>query len=157
MFRSSRLRMHTCKIVLVTSLVWFVLDVAVIMYYSDCSSGTGGWGCSDKKNQDGSARVGGGLLGGAPQQSSRASVNEDAHDLAVSLYSRCPEPFYLMHPFDHVCHNVIPFFPELSASKGTFQIIHIIQYYNSLRLPFCGSISSLPIPFSPSLMFPPRL
>ncbi|XP_042211763.1 polypeptide N-acetylgalactosaminyltransferase 5-like [Homarus americanus] len=44
MFRTSRLRVHTCKIVLVTSLVWFVMDVAVIMYYSDCSTGSG-WGC----------------------------------------------------------------------------------------------------------------
>lgn len=45
MFRTSRLRVHTCKIVLVTSLVWFVLDVAVIMYYSDCTTGSG-WGCN---------------------------------------------------------------------------------------------------------------
>ncbi|XP_069960585.1 polypeptide N-acetylgalactosaminyltransferase 5 isoform X2 [Cherax quadricarinatus] len=44
MFRASRLRVHTCKIVLVTSLVWFVMDVAVIMYYSDCTTGSG-WGC----------------------------------------------------------------------------------------------------------------
>ncbi|KAG0713843.1 Polypeptide N-acetylgalactosaminyltransferase 5 [Chionoecetes opilio] len=43
MFRS-RLRVHTCKIVLITSMVWFAMDVAVIMYYSDCSTGSG-WGC----------------------------------------------------------------------------------------------------------------
>ncbi|XP_066952558.1 polypeptide N-acetylgalactosaminyltransferase 5 isoform X1 [Macrobrachium rosenbergii] len=47
MFRSSRLRVHTCKIVLVTSLVWFVMDVGVIMYYSDCATGSG-WGCGPK-------------------------------------------------------------------------------------------------------------
>ncbi|XP_069980712.1 polypeptide N-acetylgalactosaminyltransferase 5 isoform X1 [Penaeus vannamei] len=52
MFRSSRLRVHTCKIVLVTSLVWFVMDVAVIMYYSDCSTGSG-WGCrSDAQDRE---------------------------------------------------------------------------------------------------------
>lgn len=29
--------MHTCRIVLITSLVWFLLDVAVLFYYSDSS------------------------------------------------------------------------------------------------------------------------
>ncbi|XP_050710951.1 polypeptide N-acetylgalactosaminyltransferase 5-like isoform X2 [Eriocheir sinensis] len=57
MFRSSRLRVHTCKIVLVTSLVWFVLDVGVIMYYSDCPTGNG-WGCSRSEAGGGSAREG---------------------------------------------------------------------------------------------------
>lgn len=76
--------MHTCKIVLVTSLVWFVLDVAVIMYYSDCSSGAGGWGCgagTTGTKDASSARVGGGLLGAPP---SRVVVDEGARDLAVS-------------------------------------------------------------------------
>jgi len=27
--------MHTCRIILFTSLVWFLLDVAVLFYYSD--------------------------------------------------------------------------------------------------------------------------
>ncbi|KAB7498719.1 Polypeptide N-acetylgalactosaminyltransferase 5 [Armadillidium nasatum] len=55
MFRATRLRLHTCKIVLVTSLVWFVMDVAIIMYYSsDCSVGSGGWGCSPSKRDDNS-------------------------------------------------------------------------------------------------------
>ncbi|XP_063586078.1 polypeptide N-acetylgalactosaminyltransferase 5-like isoform X1 [Penaeus indicus] len=56
MFRSSRLRVHTCKIVLVTSLVWFVMDVAVIMYYSDCSTGSG-WGCGRSDAQDRESRA----------------------------------------------------------------------------------------------------
>ena len=30
-----RIRMHTCRVVLVTSLVWLLLDVAVLVYYSD--------------------------------------------------------------------------------------------------------------------------
>ncbi|XP_046445510.1 polypeptide N-acetylgalactosaminyltransferase 5-like isoform X2 [Daphnia pulex] len=34
MFRG-RIRMHTCRIILFTSLVWFLLDVAVLFYYSD--------------------------------------------------------------------------------------------------------------------------
>lgn len=37
MFRG-RIRMHTCRIVLFTSLVWFLLDVAVLFYYSDSPS-----------------------------------------------------------------------------------------------------------------------
>ncbi|XP_064093282.1 polypeptide N-acetylgalactosaminyltransferase 5-like [Macrobrachium nipponense] len=55
MFRSSRLRVHTCKIVLVTSLVWFVMDVAVIMYNSDCTTGAG-WGCGSKSSDGASDR-----------------------------------------------------------------------------------------------------
>lgn len=30
--------MHTCRIILFTSLVWFLLDVAVLFYYSDSPS-----------------------------------------------------------------------------------------------------------------------
>ena len=37
MFRG-KIRMHTCKIILFTSLAWFLLDVAVLFYYSDTSS-----------------------------------------------------------------------------------------------------------------------
>uniref|UniRef100_A0A6A7FXF7 Polypeptide N-acetylgalactosaminyltransferase n=3 Tax=Hirondellea gigas TaxID=1518452 RepID=A0A6A7FXF7_9CRUS len=90
MFRTSRLRMHTCKIVLVTSLIWFVFDVVVIMYYSDCSTGSGGWGCSTgvpgagRNRDDNSAQVGGGLLGSKPGSGGDggAGVDPDAHDLA---------------------------------------------------------------------------
>ena len=32
--------MHTCRIILFTSLVWFLLDVGVLFYYSDSSSST---------------------------------------------------------------------------------------------------------------------
>ena len=32
--------MHTCRIILFTSLVWFLLDVAVLFYYSDSPSST---------------------------------------------------------------------------------------------------------------------
>ena len=37
MFRG-KIRMHTCRIILFTSLVWFLLDVAVLVYYSDSDS-----------------------------------------------------------------------------------------------------------------------
>lgn len=40
MFRC-KIRFQTCRIILFTSLVWFLLDVAVLLYYSDPSSGRG--------------------------------------------------------------------------------------------------------------------
>ena len=40
MFRG-KIRMQTCQIILFTSLVWLLLDVAVLLYYSDPSSGRG--------------------------------------------------------------------------------------------------------------------
>ncbi|XP_046673810.1 polypeptide N-acetylgalactosaminyltransferase 5 isoform X1 [Homalodisca vitripennis] len=42
MFRT-KVRIHTCKVILVTSLVWFLVDVVVLTFYSDCV-GRGGWG-----------------------------------------------------------------------------------------------------------------
>ena len=36
-----RCRRHTCKIVLLTSLVWCFVDVVVLVTYSDCSNGAG--------------------------------------------------------------------------------------------------------------------
>lgn len=41
-----KIKFHTCKIILLTSLVWFLIDVVVISFYSDCVSGSG-WGCSE--------------------------------------------------------------------------------------------------------------
>ncbi|XP_071558178.1 polypeptide N-acetylgalactosaminyltransferase 5 isoform X2 [Temnothorax nylanderi] len=49
MFRS-KIRIHTCQVILLTSLVWFLVDVMVLMLYSDCIGGSG-WGCSDKQQQ----------------------------------------------------------------------------------------------------------
>ncbi|KAH0563812.1 Polypeptide N-acetylgalactosaminyltransferase 5 [Cotesia glomerata] len=47
MFRS-KIRIHTCQVILLTSLVWFLVDVMILMFYSDCI-GKSGWGCSDSK------------------------------------------------------------------------------------------------------------
>ncbi|XP_015600432.1 polypeptide N-acetylgalactosaminyltransferase 5 isoform X1 [Cephus cinctus] len=49
MFRS-KIRIHTCQVILLTSLVWFLVDVMVLMFYSDCIGGTG-WGCPDNRQQ----------------------------------------------------------------------------------------------------------
>lgn len=43
MFRS-KIRIHTCQVILLTSLVWFLVDVMVLMFYSDCINGSG-WNC----------------------------------------------------------------------------------------------------------------
>lgn len=44
-----RCRRHTCKIILLTSLAWCVLDLLILLNYSDCSNGIG-WGCSQNNN-----------------------------------------------------------------------------------------------------------
>jgi len=44
MFRT-KVRIHTCKVILLTSLVWFLVDVVVLTFYSDCVGGSG-WGCN---------------------------------------------------------------------------------------------------------------
>lgn len=44
-----RCRRHTCKIIIVTSLIWCVVDVLLLLSYSDCSSGIG-FGCSGGNN-----------------------------------------------------------------------------------------------------------
>ena len=33
-----RVRMQTCKIILVTSLIWFLIDVVLLIYYTDYGS-----------------------------------------------------------------------------------------------------------------------
>ncbi|XP_034834503.1 polypeptide N-acetylgalactosaminyltransferase 5 isoform X1 [Maniola hyperantus] len=47
MFRS-KIRIHTCRIILLTSLVWLLVDVALLTFYSDCFGE--GWDCSKSKN-----------------------------------------------------------------------------------------------------------
>lgn len=33
----SRLKLQYCKVIIATSLVWFMLDVFLLMYYTDCN------------------------------------------------------------------------------------------------------------------------
>ncbi|CAB0045258.1 unnamed protein product [Trichogramma brassicae] len=40
MFRT-KFRIHTCQVVLLTSLVWFFIDILILMFYSDCINGSG--------------------------------------------------------------------------------------------------------------------
>lgn len=43
-----RFRMQTCKIILATSLIWFLVDVVLLIYYTDCR-GAGCGGGDDSK------------------------------------------------------------------------------------------------------------
>ena len=55
-----RCRRHTCKVILITSLVWCIVDLVVLVNYSDCGDDAGGgWGCAGQgaKKGDGGAGV----------------------------------------------------------------------------------------------------
>lgn len=41
-----KLRIHTCRVILLTSLVWFLIDVVLLSFYSDCH------GVSCKKGEE---------------------------------------------------------------------------------------------------------
>jgi len=43
-----RCRRHTCKIIVFTSLIWCILDILILLTYSDCSNGIG-FGCVNHK------------------------------------------------------------------------------------------------------------
>ena len=53
MFKSLgiRCRRHTCKVILLTSLVWCFLDILILLNYSDCSNGVG-WGCAGRNSEN---------------------------------------------------------------------------------------------------------
>lgn len=33
---AGKLRIHTCRVILLTSLVWFLIDVVILSFYSEC-------------------------------------------------------------------------------------------------------------------------
>lgn len=35
-----KLRIHTCRVILLTSLVWFLVDVVILSFYSECLGGS---------------------------------------------------------------------------------------------------------------------
>lgn len=47
-----KLRIHTCRIILLTSLVWFLVDVVVLSFYSECLGGA----CKKTEDLDSSAQ-----------------------------------------------------------------------------------------------------
>jgi len=70
-----RCRRHTCKIIIVTSLIWCILDIMILLSYSDCSSGIG-FGCT---NPDAGKK-------GSIKFSKQVSV--DAHGAEIEEYPR---------------------------------------------------------------------
>jgi hypothetical protein len=46
-----KLRIHTCRVILLTSLVWFLVDVVILSFYSECLGG------SCKKQPESAARI----------------------------------------------------------------------------------------------------
>lgn len=36
---AGKLRIHTCRVILLTSLVWFLIDVVILSFYSECLGG----------------------------------------------------------------------------------------------------------------------
>lgn len=49
MFRG-KVRSNTCRIILITSLVWLLIDIILIMHYSDCIGN--GWSCKKSNEYD---------------------------------------------------------------------------------------------------------
>ncbi|XP_013383815.1 polypeptide N-acetylgalactosaminyltransferase 1 [Lingula anatina] len=47
----SRLKLQYCKIVIATSLVWFLLDVFLLMYYTDCTNNTSTVNCNNNPRE----------------------------------------------------------------------------------------------------------
>lgn len=70
-----KLRIHTCRIILLTSLVWFLVDVVILSFYSDCLGG--------------SCRKSG--------ESAALSQNEDYNEIGHTLDEAVNSPRYLFH------------------------------------------------------------
>lgn len=48
----SRVRLHYCKIILATSLVWFLLDVFILMYFTDCAANSVNTNCKQNHHEE---------------------------------------------------------------------------------------------------------
>lgn len=121
MFRSSRLRVHTCKIVLVTSLVWFVMDVAVIMYYSDCSTGSG-WGCGKSDAQERESRADHHRTNNGRGIRNHRADNHDV-DLQVSRMIITLHWFIMDNSWRWICENEVKHEMELESHLMSRRVI----------------------------------
>ena len=85
-----RCRRHTCKIVLITSLLWCFLDLLVLMTYSDCSNGIG-WAC------------GGGSGAGGSEGGKRGALKfaRQVQDDPLSIYPRSALRSWELAPVVH--------------------------------------------------------
>jgi hypothetical protein len=80
--------MQTCKIILATSLIWFLIDVVVLIYYTDCGvNGCGGNGDSKGPSADplvhnGDYNAGG---GGGGHQANQIDDGDEIFEGSVSF------------------------------------------------------------------------
>ncbi|GAB1597396.1 polypeptide N-acetylgalactosaminyltransferase 1-like isoform X14 [Argonauta hians] len=112
----SRLSLQYCKIILATSMVWFILDVFLIMYYTDCAGNSRQCGGADgirRSEQDpGGNRGGGGGGGGGGVRKSFGGIFKKIPNVLI------PHP---AGPGEFGKPVVVP--PSrLQESKETFQI-----------------------------------
>lgn len=49
-----KLKIHTCRVILLTSLVWFLVDVVILSFYSECLGGS-----CNQKNPEALAQIDG--------------------------------------------------------------------------------------------------
>ncbi|KAK7479266.1 hypothetical protein BaRGS_00029514 [Batillaria attramentaria] len=70
---SRRLRLQYCKVIILTSMVWVMVDVFVLMYFTDCTTTTNS-GCSG--NSNGNAVGGGGQAAGAKEEESQGFLQK---------------------------------------------------------------------------------
>ncbi|XP_001602037.2 polypeptide N-acetylgalactosaminyltransferase 5 isoform X1 [Nasonia vitripennis] len=96
MFRS-KIRIHTCQVILLTSLVWFLVDVMVLMFYSDCINGSG-WNCQsvdsaahDKRHEQHDE-----LFDESERRTEALSMQQQQHDPDVRTYK--PSELKLWRP-----------------------------------------------------------
>ncbi|XP_057368291.1 polypeptide N-acetylgalactosaminyltransferase 5-like isoform X2 [Daphnia carinata] len=92
MFRG-RIRMHTCRIILFTSLVWFLLDVAVLFYYSDSPTPSRGNGIADG-NHGAMPQNSLGILGAqaAGAHPAKREILDDSSGNAVNHFAQASLP-----------------------------------------------------------------
>lgn len=112
MFRT-KVRIHTCKIILITSLVWILVDVALLAFYSDCLGG-GGWKCKENENSAaGSAAAlhsdGGSILSNSK---GRGILYEQLHDRGKAEEDKTYKPSQLRR------WRVVPPVPENPGMPG---------------------------------------
>ncbi|XP_034244463.1 polypeptide N-acetylgalactosaminyltransferase 5 isoform X1 [Thrips palmi] len=113
MFRT-KVRIHTCKIILITSLVWILVDVALLAFYSDCLGG-GGWKCKDNEINAaaGSASAlhsdGGAILSNSK---GRGILYEQLHDRGKAEEDKTYKPSQLRR------WRVVPPVPENPGMPG---------------------------------------
>lgn len=93
-----KLRLHTCRVILLTSLVWFLVVVVVLSFYSECLGGA----C--KKPGEYNVMIPGALVNdnsnsNTNNQEDQLDINDHENNVDREETSR-----YIFNTFDHI-HN----------------------------------------------------